>query len=320
MPETENEVMTNAQNDDAILPDGWTEDTDIFADDYGITEDQYHDPALDEGDATTPAEETDAAPATEPAEETAEGDSETETAPATEPEENVITEKPKLKFRYKYDREEHEAEVDESELPDIYERAQATDRYKAKLGRYSATVDSAGKLAAAMGYDSADEMLQAAANNYRQTLIQELLDAGTPQVIAEDYVNRKMGELSFAAGEQSAQTPDPVAAQESPMPERDFVKEAGDLIAVRPELRGKNLPEEVTNDAITNGKSLLRAYLEYEAKQRTAENDTLRKENKILKQNAEAASRAPVTGTSGGGATNTKADDPFLKGFNEDYY
>ena len=104
------------------------------------------------------------------------------------------------------------------------------------------------------------------------------------------------------------------------MPERDFVKEAGDLIAVRPELRGKNLPEEVTNDAITNGKSLLRAYLEYEAKQRTAENDTLRKENKILKQNAEAASRAPVTGTSGGGATNTKADDPFLKGFNEDYY
>ena len=320
MPENENEVMTNAQNDDAILPDGWTEDTDIFADDYGITEDQYHDPALDEDTDTTPAEETEAAPATEPTEETAEGDSAPQTTPATESEENVITSKPKLKFRYKYDREEHEAEVDESELPDIYERAQATDRYKERLGKYSATVDSAGKLAAAMGYGSADEMLQAAAENYRNNLMQELIDAGTPQVIAEDYVNRKIGDLYPTSGGQSAQQTPDQTVQESPLSDRDFAREAGDLIAVRPELRGKNLPEEVTRDAVMNGKPLLRAYLEYEAKNKTAENDTLRKENKILKQNAEAASRAPVTGTSGGGETNTKADDPFLKGFNADYY
>lgn len=320
MPENENEVMTNAPNDDAILPDGWTEDTDIFADDYGITEDQYHDPALDEGTDTTPAEETDAAPATEPAEETAEGDSAPQTTPATESEENVITSKPKLKFRYKYDREEHEAEVDESELPDIYERAQATDRYKERLGKYSATVDSAGKLAMAMGYGSADEMLQAAANNYRENLMQELLDAGTPQVIAEDYVNRKMGDVFTGMGEQSVQqTLDPEPAQTA-TPERDFMREAGDLLAVRPELRGKNLPEEVTRDAVDNGKTLLNAYLDYEGRQRTAETNKLRKENRILKQNAEAAARAPVAGTSGGGATDTKPTDPFLVGFNEDYY
>ena len=38
------------------------------------------------------------------------------------------------------------------------------------------------------------------------------------------------------------------------------------------------------------------------------------KENKTLKQNADAASRAPVRSATQGGATNEAADDPFLKG------
>ena len=317
MSDMENNAVATQLDDDPILPDGWTEDQDIFAD-HTITEDEYHDPALDEQNDTATAEESDETPATESKEETTESDSETAPTPATEPE--VITEKPKLRFKYKYDREEHEAEVDESELPDIYERAQATDRYKAKLGKYSSTVDNAGKLAAAMGYGNADEMLQAAAQNYRDNLMQELIDAGTPQPIAEDYVNRKMGDLFSDIGEQSAQqTLDPEPAVQK-SGDRDYMKEAQDLLAVRPELQGKDLPNEVTLDAVNNGKSLLRAYLEFEAKQKTAETERLRKENKILKQNAEAASRAPVAGTTGGGATDTKAKDPFLEGFNSDYY
>jgi hypothetical protein len=69
-------------------------------------------------------------------------------------------------------------------------------------------------------------------------------------------------------------------------------------------------------DVTENGKHLVSAYLEYEAKQKTAEIEQLRKENAVYKQNAEAAARSPVTGTAGGGATDTKPSDPFLEGFN----
>ena len=58
-------------------------------------------------------------------------------------------------------------ELDEADLPTIYQKAQATDRAQNKLGAYSKTVDYANKLAASMGYANADEMLNAAAENYR---------------------------------------------------------------------------------------------------------------------------------------------------------
>ena len=47
--------------------------------------------------------------------------------------------------------------------------------------------------------------------------------------------------------------------------------------------------------------------------EQTMELERLRQENEILRQNAEAASRAPV---SGGGDTDTEPEDLFLRGFN----
>ena len=89
------------------------------------------------------------------------------------------------------------------------------------------------------------------------------------------------------------------------------------LKAARPDLMGKQLPVEVIR-ACTDGKNpkhLMVAYAEYELAQQKAEAEKLRKENEVLKQNAAAAARAPVSGVSGGGATNTVPDDDFMKGF-----
>lgn len=316
MSDMENEVLMDEAENVETPADDWAAENGV-GEGATIGEEDFYDPLLEELTNDTPAEE-EAAPATEPPAEEAEDEAAGAEAPATEPE----TQDPpvnKIRFRYKYDREERDAELDEADLPDIYERALATDRYKERLGQANHTVDTASKLAAAMGYGGADEMLQAAAENYRQTMLQELLDDGTPQRIAEDYVNRQMGEVMRMLGGQSAeeQAPDPEPVN-TPVPTggRDYAKEVDDLLAIRPDLRGNPLPDEVTKAAVEGGKPLVRAYLEYEAKQNTVELEKLRKENQIYKQNAEAAQRSPVKGTSGGGATDQTPSDPFLEGFN----
>ena len=45
--------------------------------------------------------------------------------------------------------------------------------------------------------------------------------------------------------------------------------------------------------------------------------ENLRRENEILRQNAEATQRAPVQGVSGGGAVAAPVDD-FIRGFDSD--
>ena len=45
--------------------------------------------------------------------------------------------------------------------------------------------------------------------------------------------------------------------------------------------------------------------------------ETLRRENEILRQNAEATQRAPVQGVSGGGTVAAPVDD-FIRGFDSD--
>ena len=317
MTDMENEVLTTEPEETVESAEiGWADENGVTAG-TTIGEDDFYDPILDEINGNTPAE-GEAAPTTEPAENEAEDAATGEEAPTTEPETQETPVINKLRFKAKVDHNDIDVELDESDLPTIYQKAQATDRAQTKLGAYSHTVDFADKLAAAMGYGGRDEMLKAAAENYRQSLLDELLESGTPQRIAEDYVNRQMGDLmnGFAAEAVDAQPTEPAPVAPS---ERDYVKEAGDLLAIRPELRGHNLPDEVTREAVENGVPLVRAYLDYEAKQKSAETERLRKENQILKQNAEAAARAPVKGTSDGGATNQKESDPFLEGFNSDW-
>ena len=95
---------------------------------------------------------------------------------------------------------------------------------------------------------------------------------------------------------------------------RDFDTEVRDLFAARPELRGSELPAQVLV-ACAGGKNLTDAYNEY-AKSQKQDAEDLRKENRILRQNAKAAAQAPVRGVTRGGGPDAKPEDAFLKGFN----
>lgn len=95
---------------------------------------------------------------------------------------------------------------------------------------------------------------------------------------------------------------------------RDFDTEVRSLFSARPELRGQELPQEVLLACI-DGKPLTEAYNDY-AKAQRKDADSLRRENRVLRQNAKAAAQAPIRGVTRGGGTDTKPEDAFLRGFN----
>lgn len=93
--------------------------------------------------------------------------------------------------------------------------------------------------------------------------------------------------------------------------ERDLTAEAMELIRERPELRGRELPEEVAKSC-AEGKRLLDAYMEYEGQALTRQS--------IQRQNEDGAQRAPVSAVSRGGGGENRPSDPFLEGFNSEEY
>ncbi|MCR5663559.1 MAG: hypothetical protein K6G17_01620 [Oscillospiraceae bacterium] len=276
-----------AEDDGAMLPDGWGEGDDFFnqdawtgapaADGQAERED---DPALPDAKA-----EPDAA---DPV--TVGDEAEGETGGPTTPEG-----KPKLKFSATVDHRTREVELDEKDLPALYQKAQVTERTQAKLARMQPVYEQAQREARRLGYASAEEMLGAVGGEaHRET-------SSAPEASA------------IGAKQRSDQGITPYAA-----PKRDLQAEVEALLALRPELRqpGARLPDEVTAAFAAGSRPLSVVYLDYEARQRQAAYDAILKENKALKQNAEAASRAPVRGVSKGGRTEAKSDDdPFLRGF-----
>jgi len=102
-----------------------------------------------------------------------------------------------------------------------------------------------------------------------------------------------------------------------PEQERDFEQEVRALFAARPELQGGELPDEVVLACI-RGQGLQEAYSDYAGRQRR-DAAALRQENRVLRQNAQAASRGPVRGVTRGGGAHTGPEDAFLRGFNQDW-
>jgi hypothetical protein len=173
--------------------------------------------------------------------------------------------------------------------------------------------DQAQRTAKILGYETVEDMLKAAEDSYRDGEIDKLVSEGTNKDVAEDYVRRKMNDVSVEEEK-------PADKKETPNG-RDFKSEVEALLDLRPELKkpGTKLPDEVTSECVRTGRPLAVVYLEYEARQEKAKYEELLKENKKLKQNAEAASRAPVRGVSRGGAPSKQEDDPFMAGFNSEF-
>ena len=146
---------------------------------------------------------------------------------------------------------------------------------------------------------------------YREVYHEQVSEGMTPaaaRLVAANEVGGKNYPLEDTAEPEKPSTPAPTVQTQT----RDFVQEVNQLKALYPDF--KEMPDEVAV-AVSNGANLLTAYLAYRDKQTTKAAASLKKENEVLKQNAASAAKAPVRGVTGGGATNTKPQNDFLKGF-----
>ena len=328
MFENENIVTGPIEDDDTILPDGWAEGDDIFADDEWTDDEQADESAAEpenESDEGSVEETDDSAPTTEQENVSDDSGETQEEAPTTEPETEV---KPNTKHKFKatFDREEREVEIDlDADLPTIWQKAQVTERVQAKLANANPKLERAERLARSLGYDNFEAMLTGAEENYIDSEVKRLTADGGNEEMAKFYVKQKMeaeaAKLTIEPDDKPDNTAQPAAANKHD-PRADF----NALIQARPDLAGKPIPREVLT-AYGAGKNLLAAYTDYEVRQAKAEAEKVRteaakvrKENEIYKQNAASAAKAPVKGVSGGGATDTKPKDPFEEGFDSDYY
>lgn len=328
-----NSAYTFDDDVEPLMPDGWQEGQDIFG---NAADDE---PEVEAGTEPTDAPESADSANPEPdtpttAESEEQGETDTEEPSTTEADQQTVQETNRLRFKARFDHEDRDVEIDEAELPTLYQKAQATDRAQQRMREMQQTTDRAAQLARQMGYESADKLLEEAAENYRAAEIERLVDEGTAHDVAEFIVDQKMGRFNTTLPDSPdasipsnmhvidstpAQAQAPVAdAQSAPSGQRDYEGEVAELLRARPQLVGKPIPDEVINEATAGGKRLLDAYTDYESRGTRRETERLRKENSVLKQNAEAAARAPVKGTAGGGKTDTSASDPFLAGFNSD--
>jgi hypothetical protein len=325
MDNENNTIMS--EDEDVLLPDGWAEGDDIFADEGWTGDTEQTDEPAPEPEQTSEEDTTatpDEAPTTEPEDgESGEDGADQAETPTTEP--SAEDAHKKLKFTARVDRADLDVEVDESELPTLYQKAQVVDRVQAKLAKVNPLVEKAEKLSKTMGFDSFADMLDSAEQNYRDAEINRLVGEGVHQEVAAEMVGRKFEhaaeEASTNAGQSTSYNAGAAGAKSTGAQAagRDFATEVRELLTERPELQGTKIPSEVVQ-ACVGGKPLMAAYAAYEVKQQKAEADKLRKENNILKQNAASAARAPVSRTSGGGATDTKPKDDFLRGFEDDDY
>ena len=320
--ENQNEQVptSSVEEDGLILPDGWTGEGDFFAWAAQNSEADELTNILGEADKTEDGTaNSEEAPATGEGSESSEGPETGEgELPATETEPEIKSNT--IKFEATVNHKKTPVELNESDLPGLYEKAYAVDKFRNKLQAKTAELEEAELVSKMLGYGTVKEMLAAARESYENTEVEKLVREKVHPTIARDTVARKIKELetSVAKGRKQAAAPDdtPTVKGESIAPgQRDFKPEVAELMEAYPELKGKQVPQEVV-DAALKGKTLLVAYTQYLQRQMQADRARLQKENKTLKQNAEAAKRAPVRGVSKGSPTNETAEDPFLKGFN----
>lgn len=327
MENENNQVQSTNTQDDVILPDGWDGSMDFMEWVESLGKETDESATTETADRITEeesgTEESEEVPATDTeSEEDGESAADEGDAPTTEQEPEKQPDK--IRFDANINHKMQSVEIDPSELPELYQKAYAADKFRSKLKAREAELEQAEVVSKLLGYDSTKAMLDAAEKSFKETEVQKLVDEKVHPTIAEDTVNRKIKETVEAAKKNkksapSEETPEGETKDATPQQgQRNFLPEINELLQVYPELKGKTLPEEVAKAAL-KGERVLVAYSKYINKQKKADSDRLQKENKVLRQNAEAAKRAPVRGVAKGGSTGEGPDDPFLKGF-ESYF
>ena len=320
----ENTTQVEPMGEDAILPEGWAENDDIFGDDWtGDAQDSVEEPAAEPAQETaeTPVEDqSESATSNSEPSATTQGAA-VEDNPTLANEQDPATAAPeKFKFQADLDHQQVDVEVGKDEIKEIYEKAYATDRLRKKLDSLQPTMSRVEQIAKQFGYDTADEWVTAAMQSRKEQEIEKLVSQGVHPEVAAYMADQRIGAIPEAPER-------PVEPEKPVIPRRDFQAEVEELYRLRPETKDMELPPDVIRDCVSGGKPLVYAYMEHE-KNKTAETaaseheelERLRKELAISRQNEAAAARAPVGGVTGGGATNTEPEDLGLKAFDDDSY
>lgn len=288
MHEDELTIPVPEEEDAAFLPDGWQEGDDFFADPSTWSgASQKTGQSIEtqtEEESTEDGMETEEVLTTDQTEETADQSAEQETEEQSGQTEEPVKRSRILKLKVNHEDQEVDIEsMTDDELIAALQKSRAFDALK-------------------------DEQAKA---RYREVYHEQVSEGMTPaaaRLVAANEVGGKNYPLEDTAEPEKPSTPAPTVQTQT----RDFVQEVNQLKALYPDF--KEMPDEVAV-AVSNGANLLTAYLAYRDKQTTKAAASLKKENEVLKQNAASAAKAPVRGVTGGGATNTKPQNDFLKGF-----
>ena len=179
-------------------------------------------------------------------------------------------------------------------------------------------------------YDSLMERQKV--QTYRQAY-QEQIDAGMTEAAARLVAREAAGgdyPLNDSAAPQSAaatqgypnttntaktqqrESEGPQRAASAPQPRRDLRGEVAQLRQIYPDV--KSLPDSVAR-SVAKGAPLVAAYIAYRQQEGQRGAETLRKENAVLRQNADNAARAPVRGVGGGAHAAAQHKSLFEQGF-----
>ena len=105
------------------------------------------------------------------------------------------------------------------------------------------------------------------------------------------------------------------ATLEAATPARNYEAEWKELADAHPELVGNQLPDDIMQACLNSTLPPIRVYESMMIVKQAAEIKALQDEIATLRQNAEAAAKAPVRATTPGGKTDTEAEDAFIRAF-----
>lgn len=316
------EIKTNAFGEiesEVLLPDGLEQGASLFS--LGGGSELFDSP---DGGTDETVEPTELQPESEQSTEPAPT---TEQAPAVET--PPTTEEPDNELGKIGGEEPDKLDADGQKQPETKSR---TIKLKVNKKEFDFSLDNEDDLRETLqiGIAAKERAEKERRNAYRDTL-QKLLADGENQYIAELAAEKAANGHSYeyTVGEDNSITlADPPTEGSTPEKEKntpvaqttpDFGTDLQVLKTLYPDFEA--IPDEVAAMVINNPSvRVLDAYSRYrEAKREQEQAKTvaaLRKENEILKQNAAAAERAPVSGVSKGGAEDQRAD-PFLSGLTE---
>lgn len=305
-PRKENKMFNE---DDMILPEGFNPELG----DQNFTENgELVDVAAPTTDANTsnsnvPETTTESTPAQDPTtspEATVQETPEAPVAPAEVPDPQIPR---TLKVRFNH--EDRELSLDEAAV--LAQKGLNFDKIEQKSKDNEARLNRFEEMAKMFGFDNAEAMMTQAEENYVETKVKDLVDAGNTEAMARFLVKQEMQNVKRTQPTVSQ----PTAAKTSLNP--NLKAELDEFIAAYPGVT--KIPDDVFK-MHKEGLPLKAAYAIFEKQQALADANNKMKavqdELSILKQNQAAAAKGPVTGTVGKTAPEKEVpEDPFLKGF-----